>query len=58
MKNFVYEITVPAETQQEADVKIKALVSIVQKLSAQELKKIAEVVSDPIQLGLIKMKLL
>jgi len=57
MKNFEYEITVPADSQQEADGKIKALVAIVKKLSAEELTKIHEVVNDPFQLAIIKSKL-
>ncbi len=57
MKKFQYEISVPAESQAEADKKMKALVSVVNKLTAQELVKIDEVVNSPIQLALIKSKL-
>ena len=57
MKNFEYEIHVPAASQQEADGKMQALVAIVNKLSAKELEKIREVVNSPVQLALIKSKL-
>lgn len=58
MKKFEYDITVQANTQQEADQKMKALVTILSKLSKDELCKIAEVVSNPIQLAVIKNKLM
>ncbi|HXU26796.1 MAG TPA: hypothetical protein VN698_06155 [Bacteroidia bacterium] len=58
MQKFEYDISVPANSQQEADTKMKAIVAVVNKLSVQELTKIAEVVSDPVQLALIKLKLL
>ena len=58
MKKFEYDITVQANTQQEADQKMKALVTILNKLSKDELIKIAEVVSNPIRLALIKNKLM
>lgn len=58
MKKFEYDITVQANTQQEADQKMKALVTILNKLSKDELIKIAEVVSNPIQLAVIKNKLM
>lgn len=57
MKKFEYEISVPAETQAEADRKMKAIVKVAPKLSAEEWEKIAEVVSNPVQLALIKSKL-
>jgi len=57
MKKFEYEIGIPAETQREADEKMKAVVLILSKLSAPELKKISEVVSSPMQLAVIKSKL-
>ncbi len=58
MKKFEYDISVPAENQTEADKKMKALISIVNKLTEKELTKIAEVVNNPIQLAIIKSKLL
>lgn len=58
MKKFEYEISISANTQVEADAKMKALLIILNKLSAEELTKVAQVVSNPIQLALIKSKLL
>lgn len=58
MKKFEYEISVSANNQAEADAKMKALVTILNKLSADELIKVASVVSNPVQLALIKAKLL
>lgn len=58
MKKFEYEITVSATNQVEADAKMKALITILNKLSADELVKVASVVSNPVQLALIKAKLL
>lgn len=57
MKKFEYEIAIPAETSGEADQKMSALIKIVDKLSAKELLKIAEVVNNPVQLSVIKSKL-
>jgi hypothetical protein len=45
-------------TQQEADQKMKALITILNKLSTAELIKVSEVVSNPVQLAIIKSKLL
>ena len=58
MNKFKYDISIPADSQNEADQKMKAMVAIVNKLSSQELAKIAEVVNNPIQLAIIKSKLL
>lgn len=58
MQKFEYDITVQAQNQQEADKKMKALVSILNKLNTEELTKVAEVVSNPVQLAIIKSKLL
>ena len=58
MKKFDYEITVSAESQSEADSKMKALMTIIDKLTTQELIKVSQVVSNPVQLALIKSKLL
>ena len=57
MKKFAYNINIPAETQREADDKMKAIIQIVNKLSALELIKITDVINNPIQLALIKSKL-
>lgn len=58
MKKFEYEITISAGSQAEADAKMRALIIIASKLSAEELVKVAEVISDPAQLAYIKSKLL
>ncbi len=58
MKKFEYDITVQATSQQEADQKMKALITILNKLSKDELTKVAEVVSNPVQLAVIKSKLM
>lgn len=58
MRTFEYDLKVPAESQKEADEKMTALVTILKKLSGEELKKIAEVVSNPVQLAFVKSKLL
>jgi hypothetical protein len=58
MQKFEYDITVQAQNQSEADKKMKALVSILNKLNTEELIKVAEVVSNPVQLAIIKSKLL
>lgn len=58
MQSFEYDITVKANSQNEADRKMKALVTILNKLSTEELIKVSEVVSNPIQLAIIKSKLL
>ena len=58
MKHYAYDINIPANSEQEADEKMKALISIVNKLSADELRKIQQVINNPIQLAVIKSKLL
>ncbi len=58
MRKFEYDITVNATTQAEADIKMKALVTILNKLTTEELQKVAQVVSNPVQLAVIKAKLL
>jgi hypothetical protein len=58
MSKFSYDITISASSQAEADSKMKALIAILNKLSTEELLKVAQVVSNPTQLALIKSKLL
>lgn len=58
MKTYPYELDVQATNQQEADQKMQALVTILNKLSTEELLKVAEVVRHPAQLAFIKQKLL
>lgn len=58
MKTFEYALKVSADSQKEADEKMKALITILKKLSAPELQKIAGVVSNPVQLAFVKSKLM
>jgi len=58
MKKFEYEITISAGSEAEADAKMRSLIILASKLSAEELIKVAHVVSDPAQLALIKSKLM
>ena len=58
MRKFEYDISISANTQSEADAKMKALVTILNKLTTEELLKVAQVVSNPAQLAVIKAKLL
>lgn len=58
MKKFEFEIAIPAQNQQEATEKMKALVCILNSLTKEELIKVSQVVSNPVQLALIKAKLL
>jgi hypothetical protein len=57
MNKFKYEIAIPGDKQSEAERKMKAIVKMIPKLSAEEWERIAEVVSNPVQLALIKVKL-
>lgn len=58
MKKFEYEFVVMAKDQKEADERMKAIITIMNKLSTEELKKVASVVSNPVQLAMVKSKLL
>ena len=58
MKKFEYEISVPASTHEDADKKMEAIMSILPKVTTEELIKMAQVVNDPMKLALIKSKLL
>jgi len=57
MRKFEYEISIHAESQAEADKKVKAFIKMAPKLTADEWEKIAEVVSNSVQLAMIKSKL-
>jgi len=57
MKKFNYDITIEAYTESEADAKMKSLAVLSSKLSSGELKKLSEVVSNPIKLAIAKQKL-
>lgn len=58
MGKFSYDITISAVSQAEADNKMKALISILNKLSTEELLKVAQVINNPAQLAIIKAKIL
>lgn len=58
MNTFEYDITIQASNQNEAEQKMKSLITILNKLNAEELKKVADVVSNPVQLAIIKSKIL
>jgi hypothetical protein len=58
MKKFKYEFSISANSAEEADRKMKALSALPPKLTVEELEKIAQVVNNPVQLAMIKSKLL
>lgn len=58
MKKFSYEITITASTESEAEVKMKALTTLIAKLSAKELAKLADIVkNDPVKTAMAKKAL-
>lgn len=57
MKKFEYEVAVLEKTQEEADRKMKAVMSILPKLTTEELIKVAQLINDPVKLALIKSQL-
>jgi hypothetical protein len=55
MNQFEYEITIQAETENEADTKMEALTILAARLSANELAKMADVIkNDPFKTALAK----
>jgi hypothetical protein len=55
---YTFEINIEAQTQEEASVKIQAASTLMQKLSAREVAKLAEVVkNDPVKTMLAKKAL-
>jgi hypothetical protein len=55
MKKFQYDISIEAKTESEADGKMTALTTLAQKLTAQELTKLAHIVkTDPAKTALAK----
>ena len=55
MSNFSYDITLSAADRTEAQEKMKALTALAAKLSAKELKALANVVqNNPVQLAMAK----
>jgi hypothetical protein len=58
MKKYTYEISVSAQSEPEAETKIKALSILGSALSAKELEKLAHVVkNDPVKTAMAKQYL-
>ena len=58
MKKYSYDISVEATSEAEAVTKMKALVVLASKLSAQELDRLAYIVkNDPVKTALAKQYL-
>jgi hypothetical protein len=58
MAKYKLDIIVSADSVDDANEKIKALTTILKHLKTEEIKKIASVVSNPLQLSIIKAKFL
>lgn len=55
---YTFEISIEAQAQEEASQKIQAASTLMQKLSAREIVKLAEVVkNDPVKTALAKKAL-
>jgi len=55
---YSFEINIEAQTEQEASVKVQAASTLMQKLAAREIAKLAEVVkNDPVKTTLAKKAL-
>ncbi|MBA2613355.1 MAG: hypothetical protein H0U95_15410 [Bacteroidetes bacterium] len=55
MKKYQYDIAISANTEQEADSKMKSLIVLASKLSAKELERLAHVVEhEPVKTALLK----
>ena len=55
---YTFEISIEAQTQEEASQKIQAASTLMQKLSAREISKLAAVVkNDPVKTALAKKAL-
>jgi hypothetical protein len=58
MQKFSFDITIEATSQEEAIEKLKASTTLMQRLKAIELKKLAEVVkNDPVKTAFAKKAL-
>ncbi|MEX1239454.1 MAG: hypothetical protein WEB30_07045 [Cyclobacteriaceae bacterium] len=58
MNRYSFDITIEASSPQEAETKLKAASVLMQKLKANELSKLAEVVkNDPIKTAIAKRAL-
>ena len=55
MSNYTYEITIAAGNEQEALTKMNAVSTLINKLTAKELEKMASILkNDPIKTALAK----
>lgn len=55
---YNFDMTIEAASQQEAEAKLKAAATLMQKLKANELTKLADVVkNDPVKTSLAKQAL-
>lgn len=58
MNKFSFEVTIEAESQGQAEVKLAAATTLMQKLKARELAKLADVVkNDPVKTSIAKKAL-
>jgi hypothetical protein len=58
MKKFSFEVSIDAQTQGEAEVKLTAATTLMQKLKAREIAAMAEVVkNDPVKTAFAKRAL-
>jgi len=55
MNKYSFEVSIEATTQQEAEIKLIAASTLMQKLRAREIAKLADVVkNDPVKTALAK----
>lgn len=58
MNKYSFDVTIEAQTQSEAEVKLLAASTLMQKLKAREIAKLADVVkNDPVKTALAKKAL-
>jgi hypothetical protein len=58
MKKYSFEVSIEAQTQGEAEVKLSAASVLMQKLKAREIAKLADVVkNDPVKTAIAKKAL-
>jgi hypothetical protein len=58
MEKYKFEISIEAQTQQEAEVKLQSATILMQKLRAREIAKLADVVkNEPVKTALAKRAL-
>lgn len=58
MNTYSYELDIPANTENEADTKMKALIILASKLNSKELEKLAWIIkNDPVKTAFAKKAL-